>query len=230
MTPWLPFALSMTVFLLAHAIPTRPRVKAALVARLGAAGFGIGYSLLSTGLLVWVIVAAGRAPYLPLWGFGPTQAVLALVLMLLACLLTGYAIAGRNPLSFGSRAAPFDPGRPGIAGVSRHPVLLALALWAVAHLIANGDLAHVVLFGVMGVFALAGMPLIDRRKRRQMGADWTRLAAATSGVPLAALVSGRWHPRGAPPLAPGLAGLAVWGALLVLHAPVIGVDPLALLR
>lgn len=230
MNGWFPFALSLAVFLLAHGIPTRPAIKGALVARIGAAGFGIGYSVLSTALLAWVIVAAGRAPFVPLWGFARWQADAAMALMLLACLLTAYAVAGRNPLSFGSRAAPFDPERPGIAGVSRHPVLLALALWALAHLLANGDLAHAILFGLMGGFALLGMPLIDRRRRRLMGADWTRLARATSLVPLSALTSGRWTPRAAPPLLPALAGVVVWGVLLLLHPLVIGVDPLALAR
>ena len=222
---WLNFALSMAVFVGSHAVTARPRLKAPLVALLGRAGFGIAYSVLSLALLTWVIVAAGRAPFVPLWDPAPWQAWLALALMLAACQLAAHALAGVNPFSFGSRASPFDPEHPGIAGVTRHPMLLALALWALAHLIANGDLAHLLLFAPMVLFALAGMPLIDRRKRREMP-DWSRLARNTGLVPFAALLRSGHQPA-APPLRPTLAGIAVWVALILLHPSVIGVDPLA---
>lgn len=225
MSGWGEFTAAMAVFLAAHAIPVRPGIKEPLVRVLGRAGFGLAYSTLSIALLVWLIVAAGRAPFVPLWGFAPWQADVALVLMLGACLLAAYAIAGRNPLSFGSQVAPFDPERPGIAGVARHPVLWALALWGAAHLLANGDLAHGLLFGTMTGFSLLGMALIDRRKRRAMGSDWPRLAQATSLVPFAALFSGRWRPRSAPAILPGLVGLVVWAGLIWLHSVVIGVSP-----
>jgi len=42
-------------------------------------------------------------------------------------------------------------------------VLLALAFWAGLHLLANGDPAPVLLFGVLGGFAIAGRGLVDRR-------------------------------------------------------------------
>lgn len=224
MAGWGEFALAMAVFLGSHALTARPGLKAPLVARLGQAGFGLAYSLLSLALLGWVIVAAGRAPSVALWLPAPWQAGLALAMMLAACLLAAHAIAGVNPLSFGSRAAPFDPAQPGVAGVSRHPVLLALALWAFAHLIANGDLAHLLLFAPLGLFALIGMTAIDRRKRRTL-ANWPVLARNTSLLPLASLVTGRWRP-GLPPLVPTLAGLAAWALLIWLHPAVIGADPL----
>jgi uncharacterized membrane protein len=228
---WGGFALAMAVFLGAHAIPVQPRLKGPMVALLGRAGFGIAYSILSTGLLVWVIVAAGRAPWVPLWYAAPWQTHVALGLMLAACLLVAYAIAGRNPFSFGSRAAPFDPEHPGIAGVSRHPVLLALGLWGGAHMLANGDLAHVLLFGTMAGFALLGMPMIDRRKRREWGQEtWQARARNTSVIPLSALFTGRWKPQSRPGLRPFIAGLTVWAALILLHPLVIGVALLGIGR
>ena len=78
--------------------------------------------------------------------------------------------AGRpNPLSFGGRRTGFDPARPGIAGFARHPLLWALFLWSGAHLLVNGDLTHVILFGAFAIFCLMGMGLLDRRRRREMG-------------------------------------------------------------
>ncbi|MCC0079436.1 MAG: NnrU family protein [Rhodobacter sp.] len=227
MAGWGEFAAAMVIFIGSHALTARPAWKAALVARLGHAGFGLAYSALSIGLLAWVIVAAGRAPFVPLWPPERWQVWLALGLMLAASLLGAGALGGVNPLSFGSRAAPFDPAQPGIAGVHRHPLLLALALWALAHLIANGDLAHLLLFGPMGLFALLGMAAIDRRKRRTL-ADWPALARNTSLVPLAPLVTGRWRPGRIAPV-PLVAGIAVWALLIWLHPMVIGPDPLAVL-
>ena len=44
----------------------------------------------------------------------------------------------------------------------RHPMLTAVVVWAAAHLMVNGDMASVVLFGGMGVWALVDMTLINR--------------------------------------------------------------------
>jgi uncharacterized membrane protein len=71
------------------------------------------------------------------------------------------------------------------------------------------------------------MRIIDRRKRRQLGAqEWGRLAANTSLWPFAALLDGRWRPSAPPSLGRLATGLVLWLTLLGLHAPVIGVSPL----
>lgn len=44
----------------------------------------------------------------------------------------------------------------------RHPMLLGTVIWAVAHLLVNGDQASVLLFGGIGIWALASMVLINR--------------------------------------------------------------------
>ncbi len=68
MSGWGEFISAFAVFLLSHAIPVRPAVKGWVVARIGARGFTIGYSVLSTAILVWLIGAAGRAPFVVVWG------------------------------------------------------------------------------------------------------------------------------------------------------------------
>jgi len=45
----------------------------------------------------------------------------------------------------------------------RHPQLMGLAVWALAHLLSNGDNRSLVLFGGLGLWALVEMPLINRR-------------------------------------------------------------------
>lgn len=59
MSDWTEFLLALAIFLGAHIIPARPRLRAALIARLGRRGYLLGFSLLSLGLLYWLIIAAG---------------------------------------------------------------------------------------------------------------------------------------------------------------------------
>ena len=158
MSDWAEFATAFGVFLLSHVVPTRPAIKARLKSGLGQAGFLVVYSLISVAILVWIIAAADRAPYLPLWEFEPWQMWVPNLLMPIACLVVAFGIAAPNPLSFGGWAEKhFDADRPGIAGVSRHPLLLGLTLWAAGHIVPNGNLAHAILFGTFAVFGIAGM-------------------------------------------------------------------------
>jgi uncharacterized membrane protein len=228
---WAEFATALSVFLLSHVVPTRPAIRARLKSALGEGGFLVVYSLISVALLTWIIAAAGRAPYLPLWDFEPWQMWVPNLLMPIACLVAAFGVAAPNPLSFGGWAEErFDADRPGIAGVSRHPLLLGLTLWAVGHVVPNGDLAHAVLFGAFAVFSITGMLAIDVRRQHTMGHQtWDTLARRTSLVPCAALLDGRWRPsvRQIDPLRLGIAVL-VWAILLSVHSRVIGVSPLPL--
>jgi uncharacterized membrane protein len=210
------------------AVPAAPRVE--LVEGETEAGFLLLYTLLSLAALGWLIAAAGRAPYLELWPPARWRLLVPPVVMLPACLLVGLALGAPNPFSFGgAHPERFDPERPGVVGIARHPLLWALVLWAAAHLVANGDLAHGLLFGLLGLFALAGTRLLDGRRRRAWGEPaWQRLARRSSGLPLAALLAGRWWPaRGELGSARLLAGLVLYLALLAAHATVIGVTALA---
>jgi uncharacterized membrane protein len=229
LSSWAEFVAAFAVFLLSHAIPARPQVRAALIAALGERWFLACYSVFALAVLAWLIVAAGRAPFVVLWPFETWQMAAPNLVMPLVCVLAAFGVGAANPLSFGGNPSrAFDPDHPGIVGLVRHPLLWAIGLWAGAHLVPNGDLAHVILFGFFVAMALLGMVIIDRRKQRQLGcARWATLAANTSFVPFVALLSGRWRPRSLTIDVKRLAiGLAVWLALLLAHAPVIGVSPL----
>lgn len=228
MLDWLEFAAAFAVFMGSHAVPARPGLRARLTALLGETGYLAAYVAVSLATLAWVIVAAGRAPVVVLWYTAPWMLWVPALVMPAVCLLIAFAVAAPNPLSFGgARSDRYDPEHPGIAGVARHPLLWALALWSVAHLVANGDLAHAALFGSFAAFSLAGMAAIDRRMQRRLGADtWRRLAARTSAFPLVALATGRWRPENRPSVWRLAVGVALWLGLLALHPPVIGVSAL----
>ena len=223
---WIELAFAMALFLGSHRIPAALGVKASLVDRLGARGYVIVFSVISVGLLGWVILAAGRAPFVPLWDQQIWQRWLVNIAMPLAIVLGTFGIAAPNPFAFEGRQTGFDPARPGIAGLTRQPLLWALALWSGAHLLANGDLAHVILFAPFLGLALAGMPVVERRRRAAMGPTvWQQQTAQTGLVPFEALIRRRWRPQSLPsPARLGLA-LGLWAGLWHLHGAVIGVWP-----
>jgi uncharacterized membrane protein len=225
---WGEFTAVLGVFFASHMVPVHPPVRHRLESLVGERGFTISYSALSLIVLAWLILAAGRAPYLELWSPAPWQAWVPNIAMPLVCLLLAFAIGEPNPLSFGAaRDERYDPAQPGIVGLARHPLLLALAVWAAAHVVPNGDLAHVILFGLFGGFALLGMRIIDRRKRRLLSeGTWQKLSANTSLWPFAALLGGRWRPRMTSfPVWRLAVAAGIYAVLLMLHWPVIGVSP-----
>ncbi len=228
MSGWWEALLAMAVFLLSHSIPARAGLRDRLVGQFGRAGYLTLYSLISLVLLVWLIVAIGRAPYVPLWPFATWQLWVPLLVMPFVCLLAALGLAVPNPLSLGGLSQGFDPDRPGIVGITRHPLLWAFALWAVAHALAKGDLAHLFLFGGFALFSILGAWVIDRRRRRQLGhATWRELARNAPFLPFGRLGATRlsgW-PLWPSALRGGFAVL-LFAALLVLHEPVIGLWPL----
>ena len=218
---WLEFPAAYAVFFLTHSLPIRPPLRPVLQSALGPRGFTLVYSALSLAVLVWLIGAAGRAPFVPLWDWAPWQVYVPLVAMLPVCLILSLAIARPNQFSFGgARNAIFDPAHPGIVRLHRHPLLLALALWAAAHAVPNGDLAHLILFGTFAIFAAIGTRLVDRRRQREMGAEWQVLRSAVARAPL-------WPPSSSIALALRLAvGALLYGGLIALHPYLFGVSPL----
>jgi uncharacterized membrane protein len=226
--PWGEFAVAYLAFLALHLLPVRPRFRDALCNLLGEGPYLGLYSLVSLVLLAWLIAAAGRAPFVEVWAIAPWQMWVPNIAMPAACLLVAFGIGASNPFSFGGRnVSAFHPGRPGIAGVTRHPLLLAIVLWAASHAVPNGDLAHVLLFGTFALAGVMGMLAIDLRTRRNMGPiQWKRLAARTSLLPGSALITRRWRPdvRDLSWLRLALAILLYTG-LVALHQEVIGVSP-----
>lgn len=226
---WNELVLAFVLFFLSHIIPVRPHIRDWLIRHIGTTSYLWAYSALSIFLFGWLIVAVGRAPYLALWPFAPWQLWILNVVMPFVCLLLAFGMAIPNPLSITSlNDESFDPDRPGIVGVTRHPVLWAAALWAIAHIVPNGELAHVLLFGLFGAFSMVGMLAIDARKQRMLGAaEWRRLSHRTSQVPLAALVGGRWRSSlGENNLFRLIAAVGLYIGLLALHQRFIGVSPL----
>jgi len=226
---WSELGLAVAAFFASHVVPARPAVRRLLHARLGGAAYAIIYSSVSLGVLAWLIAAAAHAPYFQLWDFELWQLWIPNIVMPLVCLLIAFGLAAPNPFSIAGRANErFDPKRPGIAAIARHPLLLAITLWALAHMVPNGDLAHAMLFGLFAAFGIAGMAALDGRRRKEWGPRlWAERAAKTSLIPFAAVFQGRVRlsELRVDPFRTASA-LALYVTLLAAHPLVIGVSPL----
>jgi len=212
--------LAVSVFLATHLVPALQPVRAALVRGLGEKAYLTLYSLASLGVIVWMIRAYGAAPYVELWPAAAWSRGLAAFVMVPASVLLVAGMASPNPFSLGRGRKGFDAARPGIVGVTRHPVIWGLALWAAAHLAANGDLAALILFGTLLALCLAGPKSLDAKRRAWMGEDaFAALVAQTRRPGLAAALAqtGFWRIAG---------GLIFYAALMAGHEAVIGVAPL----
>ncbi|MFP3942585.1 MAG: NnrU family protein [Alphaproteobacteria bacterium] len=226
------FLTALAVFLAAHLVPAIPLVRRRLVRTLGEKTYLASYSALSMILLVWVIVALLRAPYIHLWTPAPEAYRVTVVLMAPAFVLVTAGLLEANPLSVSMSTAKFDPERPGIGGVTRHPVLWGFGLWAATHAAVNGALAPVVLFGGMTLLSLGGMAMVDAKRRKQLGAeDWRRLAGPMPVVPFRAVFKWRAEQILTPrTLAGTAAGLGLYFLFLFwAHRAWFGYDPLGTL-
>ena len=184
-------SLAAAFWLGLHLIVAGP-LRARLVGMLGEVPFRGIFSLLSVVGLVSFIFAFRYAPLTPLWPTIPALGYLAIALVFLAFLFTVVGGGPTNPTA--TRPVQMvDNKLPvyGITRVTRHPRLCGVSLWGIAHVLVNGNLAAVIMFGAVLVTAVNGMVSIDRKRRRALGGLWDEFAAQTSRLPFAAILAGR---------------------------------------
>jgi uncharacterized membrane protein len=188
---WLIAASSF--FLLIHFGVSGTRLRDVLVARLGAGPYRGAFAVASLVGIVWMTRAYRRAPAVDLWGQLIGLRPLAFALVLIAFLFVGIGLATPSPTRVGmeTKLAQGTEIVRGIVRITRHPFLWGVGLWAFVHLIVNGDLASVILFGSLLLLALGGTVSIDAKRRRIFGDQWSQFGQATSNVPFAAIAAGR---------------------------------------
>jgi uncharacterized membrane protein len=180
----------LALFIGVHLVTTRRAFRASLIARLGAGGYKAIYGLLSLAGIVLIAYGFGlyrRTEWFDVWYPPVALKHLALVLVWVAIVLV---------------VASYLRGR--IYTTLKHPMLAGIKLWAVAHLLANGDIGSIILFG--SLLAWAVYDRISLKYRDDAGAP----PIPVGGVGNDALAVG--------------AGTLVYLALaLVFHPVVIGV-------
>lgn len=213
-------ALATAAFIATHFLSSTP-LRPALVRAIGEWPYVGLYTVVAFATLGWMIWAYGRAPYEPLWtGLRHLpSAVMPFAFILLVCGVV------RNPTAVGAEKlldGP-DPAR-GMIRITRHPVMWAIVLWSLAHVLARGDLKSVIFFGGLFAVGALGTVLIDRKKKSHPG--WPAFEAATSNIPFVAIAQGRnrtvWREIGW--LRPAL-GLGVFALVFFLHPWLFGARP-----
>lgn len=190
------FLLGLVVFLGIHTVAiVAPEWRATQVARRGVGAWKGLYSAISAVGFVLLVVGYGMARHDPVVLYSPPAALRHVGLLLMVPVF---------PLLFSA----YLPGR--IRRAAKHPMLLAVKFWATAHLLANGTLVDVVLFGAFLAWAVADRISL---KRRPAAVAHDAPAAATSPYNDAIAVIG---------------GLAVYVVFILwAHRWLIGVSPLA---
>ncbi len=152
--------LGLVLFLGMHAVTMKRDLRAGLIERFGAGGYRGLYSAVSLIGFLLLIYGYGlqrAAGYTVVWDPPVWTRHLALLLNLPIFILLAI---GRRPSWLLSRV--------------KHPMLLAVKIWATAHLLANGDLGSMLLFG--GFLAWAVMARISVKRRPE---EIARAAAMT---------------------------------------------------
>src|SRR5256885_10531440 len=146
--------LGLVVFFGVHTLTTQREPRARVIASLGEGGYKIGYSLASAiglVLIVWGFANYRATGWIDVWNPPTVLKHITVALMLPAVI----------PV-----VAAYIRGR--IYTALKHPMLTGIKLWAAAHLLANGDLGSIILFG--SVLGLAAYDRISLKHRTDAGA------------------------------------------------------------
>lgn len=146
--------LGLVLFFAAHIFTTKRDARAQAIARLGEGTYKILYSVVSLGglaLIVWGFAHYRATGWIDVWYPPKALKHITLALMLPAVILV---------------VASYLRGR--IYATLKHPMLAGIKLWAAAHLLANGDLGSIILFG--SFLAWAVYDRISLKRRTDAGA------------------------------------------------------------
>jgi uncharacterized membrane protein len=126
----------------------RSRADGGLAQRLGRGPYMGLYSIVTlVGFVLMVWGFANLKPWIPIWTPPGWTRHIAMLLMIPAMILI---VAAYVPTGFMKKAV-------------RHPMITAVTLWALAHVVANGDLASILLFGAFLIYGIVDRIAVKRR-------------------------------------------------------------------
>lgn len=210
-----------------HVLVSGTVLRSVVVRRTGEQGFQGLFSVLSLAAIFWLVQAYRNSVPTPLWGSVAWFEPLAFFLIAVAFLFVVVGLTTPNPTVVGGERV-LDDAEPvrGILRITRHPFLWGVALWALAHLVVNGDSVSVVFFGTFLLLALIGPFLIDRKRKKKLGDKWERFASATSNVPFRAIADGRNSVRlGEIGWWRVVLAIVAFAGFLLFHSTLFGVSP-----
>ena len=219
------------VFVLLHLLVSGTPVRGMIVTMTGE-GIYLGlFSLATLAALVWLIGAFAAARADPanttLWTLMPQarHGVIGLVLIAFLFMVPGLLTNSPTRVQGGSVVEKSNAIN-GMTRITRHPFLWGIVTWAGAHLIANGRVADLILFGGLLVLGLFGPPSIDAKRMRALGDRYAAFKAQTSNIPFAAILQGRQKLKLSEIWWRLIVAVAVFAAVLWVHPYAFGASPL----
>ena len=190
--PLWPVVLYTALFVLGHLALSSAPLRAPLVAKLGEGRFQGIYSIVAAVGITGMFWEQPRAPHIELWPSYGWMTHIPLIIMPLVMILwiAGFSTPNATTAGQADVLKEAEPAR-GIAKISRHPANVGFALWALTHIVVNGDVAALIVFGGILVLAIAGTWHIEKRRAALNPEGWARLTAVTSIIPFVAIMQGR---------------------------------------
>jgi uncharacterized membrane protein len=213
---------AVATFMAIHFLISGTALRDQIVAVTGEGPYLGLFSLASIGSLIWMIIAFSgvfrTAANQELWDFGRAGRDPAILLVFIAFLFAVPGLLSNSPTRVRGESQVDKPtAATGMTRITRHPFLWGAAIWALAHIIANGRTADLILFGGILITALLGPLSIDDKRRRTLGDRYRAFEAQTSNIPCAAIIQGRQQLKLGEIWWRLIVAVIVWAALLWAH-------------
>lgn len=217
------------LFFLIHSLISGTGLRGAIAGAVGEKPYRALFAVLSLVGIVWMAMSYNHVSEIGsryLWNLGHAGHGIAMLLVFLALIYVVVGVATKNPTAMQQEGllAQEEPAQ-GIVRVTRHPFLVGVTLWALAHLLANGDLHSLIFFGTFLLVSVIGMANIDAKRQKRDPEGWARFAAKTSRTPFVAIIQGRNSLKiGEIGWGKIAAGVLVFALILYFHGWIFGVD------
>lgn len=147
------FILGLVLLFGIHMLPFYPEYRAQLIEKLDSDAidaedlYKIIFSIISLLGLIFIGIGKGSMEYIGLWDIPIFFRYISVVLI---------------PISFILMVAAYLPNN--IKSYVPHPMLTGVIIWGVTHMIVNGDVASIILFGSFVIYSVVAIKLINRRE------------------------------------------------------------------
>ena len=178
----------IVVFFGVHLLPSCRLLREKLIGAIGELPYKGVFAVLSLAGLALIIKGMSEAPYIAVWEPPPSAKMATAIFMVPALVLLVAANFNGN-----------------IKRIVRHPMSLGVLLWSLSHLLANGDLAALFLFGGFALFSLYDMRSANRRTAAPAAPDSTKPGSIKMD------------------LLAGVIGITAYFLLVVFHGSLFGV-------